>query len=65
MSLSSRSQGPLVHPSKYGRYHLPGFNLPVDYRPGAGDYMKAAEGSGVDMFSTALYSDDLEGGWAR
>ncbi|RFU32360.1 hypothetical protein B7463_g3969, partial [Scytalidium lignicola] len=49
----------LAPPSKYGRHHLPGFNLPVDYIP-----QEHTEGSGRNLFSTALSSSDLEGRWS-
>ncbi|KAH8816634.1 hypothetical protein F5884DRAFT_665993 [Xylogone sp. PMI_703] len=57
---TSKPAGPVVPPSQYGHHHLPGFNLPIDYTPRKGDYQRPADGSGRDLFASALRYEDIE-----
>lgn len=67
----------LVPPAKYTRFHLPGFTLPLDWKPHGGKrdyrhengqsicYELGPEGYGEELFPTALDSEDHEGGYSR
>ncbi|RFU23923.1 hypothetical protein B7463_g12415, partial [Scytalidium lignicola] len=52
----------LIPPSQYGRHHLPGFNLPVNYSCLKGHPEHQPEGSGQDLFPTAVNDLDIEDG---
>ena len=47
----------------FDRFALPGFTLPLNFKPSAETSNREATGEGKDLFSNALDKVDLSDGW--